>query len=184
MSEIISVIDLAAEQGVLKQTVFKVMKRLGIEPTKRLGAKSRGQAVSYITQDEARIVIETIRPQLRTGEPRSNPAQADAVLNERGIFYLLMLEPKTDPSRFKVGFAASLPERLRHLRCSAPFAEVVATWPCKRLWERTAIDCITVGCDKLHTEVFRAASLLPVRERCDRFFALMPKVAGQRTGAI
>ena len=32
-------------------------------------------------------------------------------------------------SCFKVGFAVSLPERLRSLKCSAPFLKVVASWP-------------------------------------------------------
>ena len=41
-------------------------------------------------------------------------------------------------------------------------------------WERAAIDCITAGCDQLHTEVFRAVSLTPVSERGQAFFSMMP----------
>ena len=176
---LISVIDLAAQNGFFKQTVFKVIKRLGIEPTKRLGANSRGQVVAYITQEEARIVVEEMRsgPSSGLSQAEGDCSIVEAVLDERGVFYLLSLEPKSDPGRFKVGFAAGLPERLRQLRCSAPFAEVVATWPCKRLWERTAIECVADGAERIHTEVFRAASLASVREKCERFFALMPKIA-------
>jgi hypothetical protein len=173
---LISVIDLAAQHGLLKQTIFKVLKRLGIEPTKQPGTNSRGQVISYITQEEARTVIEAIRSGRQPPDEDASSA-AEVVLDERGVFYFLALEPKSDPGRFKVGFAASLPERLRQLRCSAPFLEVVATWPCKRLWERTAIDCVTDGCERIHTEVFRTASLTPIRERCERFFAQMPKLA-------
>ena len=61
-------------------------------------------------------------------------------IEEQGVFYLLLLETEHDPSRFKVGFEISLSERLRALRCSAPLLEVVKTWPCKSLWERTAIE--------------------------------------------
>jgi hypothetical protein len=176
---LISVIDLAAQHGLFKQTIFKVLKRLGIEPTKRPGANSRGQVISYITQQEARTIIEAIRSgrQSDASLDQDSSSVADFVLDERGVFYLLSLEPTSDPGRFKVGFAASLPERLRQLRCSAPFAKIVATWPCKRLWERTAIDCVSDGCERIHTEVFRAASLAPIRERCERFFAQMPKLA-------
>jgi len=39
---LISVIDLATHHGIHKQTVFKVLKRFGIEPTKRRGANNRG----------------------------------------------------------------------------------------------------------------------------------------------
>jgi hypothetical protein len=153
---VISVIDLAAQQGLLKQTIFKVLKRLGIEPTKRLGANSRGQIVAYITEDEGRTVIEALRSGRSSSAFEDQDASLipEAALDERGVFYLLSLEPKTDPGRFKVGFAASLPERLRQLRCSAPFAEVVATWPCKRIWERTAIECVADGSERIHTEFF------------------------------
>src|SRR5262249_9241148 len=58
----ISVIELAAQNGFLKQSVFKVIKRLGIEPIKRLGTNSRGQAVAYITKEEAQIVVAALRP--------------------------------------------------------------------------------------------------------------------------
>ncbi len=170
---------MANQHGVLKQTIFKVLKRLRIEPTKRLGANSRGQVVAYITQEEARIVVDALRSGRSSGAcGGADPASvAEVLLDEQGVFYLLSLEPKNDPGRFKVGFAASLPERLRQLRCSAPFIEVVATWPCKRLWERTAIDCVSEGCERIHTEVFRTASLTSVREKCERFFNLMPKIA-------
>lgn len=175
----ISVIDLATHHGIRKQTIFKVLRRLGIEPTKRRGANNRGQIIAYIEQDEARIVIDTLRSGSSSNEHggEGSSSISDVVLADQGVFYLLSLEPESDPGRFKVGFASSLPERLRQLRCSAPFAEVVATWPCKRLWERTAIECIADGCKRIHTEVFRTTSLKTVQERCDRFFALMPKLA-------
>ena len=182
--DFISVIDLAARHGIHKQTVFKVLKRFGIEPTKRRGASNRGQSISYITQDEARIVVDALRSSdssSASGDGDS-PSIPEVLLAEKGVFYLLSLEPESDPGRFKVGFAASLPERLRQLRCSAPFAVVVATWPCKRLWERTAIECVAEGCERIHTEVFRTTSLESVRAKCERFFALMPKIAEPGAG--
>ena len=94
-----------------------------------------------------------------------------------GVFYLLRLEPEHDPSRFKVRFANNLNERLRHLRCAAPYTQVMNTWPCRRLWEKTAIECVTDGCERLHTEVSRSLSLETIEEKCAEFFALMPKLA-------
>lgn len=174
---LISVIDLAANHGKLKQSIFKVLKKHHIEPTKRMGANNRGQVVSYITQEEASIVASVLAARRSTVKDENSGSISDVLLAERGVFYLLALEPKTDPGRFKVGFAASLPERLRQLRCSAPFAEVAATWPCKRLWEKTAIDCIAAGCERVHTEIFRTGSLASVREKCERFFGMMPKLS-------
>ena len=49
-------------------------------------------------------------------------------------------------------------------------------WPCRRTWERAAIDCMTAGLEQLHTEVFRGPSLPEVLARGERFFAVMPVV--------
>jgi len=95
--------------------------------------------------------------------------------DDSGYFYLVELEPAHDPGRFKVGFTAELEGRIRKHRCSAPFARYVKTWPSRRLWERAAIDCTTDGCERLHTEVFRASSLEVVATKADAFFAMMPK---------
>lgn len=97
----------------------------------------------------------------------------------RACFTCSNWNPSTIRGRIKVGFAVSLPERLRTLRCSAPFTKVVQTWPCKVLWERTAIESVTDGCKQLHTEVFRTASIESVVQRCDQFFSLMPELQGR-----
>lgn len=160
--EMISVVDLASQCGKRKQTVFKVPRRLSFEPRKPRSAGRRGQLVSYVTAQESSLIVA----ELRSGAQASKSADAvaasvEALPEEHGVFYLLLLEPEHDPGRFKVGFAVSLPERLRTLRCSAPFAKVVRSWPCKMLWERTAIDCVTAGCKQLHTDVFRTESSSP-----------------------
>lgn len=173
----ISVIDLAAQYGMRKQTVFKVLARLGIKTVQRPGNSktNRGQKIAYISGGDAQRFVEEIQSTAAVNRSAADKDGPDTAIAERGVFYLLQLEPAHDPGRFKVGFAASLPERLRSLKCSAPFTTVLATWPCKNLWERTAIDCVTQGCERLHTEVFRTESIEGVRQRCERFFELMPK---------
>ena len=181
---LISVKDFATQNGLLRQTVFKVLRRLEVEPSKaRGGDQNRGQTISYITEDDARRVLEALasRGTASNGQQGEEPEFTDAVLYDIGIFYLLCLEPDHDPSRIKVGFASNLNERLRQLRCSAPYAKVVRTWQCRRLWERTAIECVTEGCERLHTEVFRAQSIDAVEARCEQFFALMPQLAGRQS---
>lgn len=179
MSEdLISVTDFAHQLGKRKQTVFKVLKRLGIETQKHRSSNHRGQSISYITLEESRLVAAEL---LSAAPPVESNNEADgalseALLDEQGVFYLLVLEPNHDPGRFKVGFTTSLSERLRALRSSAPFIKVVRTWPCKRLWEKTAIDSVTDGCERLHTEVFRTLTIETVLQRCEQFFGLMPKL--------
>ncbi len=175
---LISVIDLASQLGKRKQSIFKVLRRLGIEATKAPGANSRGAMIAYVTNDEAGLVRADLASRLEPVDPDENgDGPYDAALPaQQGAFYLLLLEPDHDPGRFKVGFATSLPERLRALRCSAPFTTVVKSWPCKILWEKTAIECVTQGCERLHTEVFRTASIESVVDKCEQFFRIMPNL--------
>ncbi len=96
-----------------------------------------------------------------------------------GVFYLIQLEPMHDPGRIKLGFATNIKERLRSHKTAAPFSKAVKTWPCKLLWEKTAIDSVSQGCEKLHTEVFRSKSIEVIQSRCEKFFALMPTIEGK-----
>ena len=181
---LISVKEFAEANGLLRQTVFKVLKRLDVEPSKsRGGSQNRGQTIAYITEHDAHRVLEALASS-RNFQSEQEDEEADlpdAVLYDIGVFYLLRLEPDHDPNRFKVGFASNLNERLRQHRCSAPFVQVVKTWPCRRLWEKTAIECVTDGCERLHTEVFRAQSLEMVEAKCAQFFALMPQLGGSQS---
>ena len=45
-NDLIAVRDVAAEHGKRKQTVFKVLKRLGIETTKQRAASAKNQLIS------------------------------------------------------------------------------------------------------------------------------------------
>jgi hypothetical protein len=176
--DLISVIDVARQHGKRKASVFKVVKRLGITPAKCRSESSKNQLVACITQEEFRLItVELQRVTDRDDAEASDEDRPDDFVSaEVGVSYLIQLEPEFDPGRFNVGFAAGMAERLRQLRCSAPFATVLQTWPCRRLWEKTVIDSVAVGCERLHTEVFRAGSLVEVIGRCERFFAVMPPV--------
>jgi hypothetical protein len=184
-NDMISVIDAARELGKPKQTIFKIMRRLGVAGSKRRDSSKGNQVISYITRTE----LDRLRSELNTRRNRSQAVEnnlevSDFISAELGVFYLIQLEPEHDPRRFKVGFAANMTDRLRSLRCSAPFAAVLKTWPCRRLWEKTAIDCVTVNCKQVHTEVFRSDSVQEVMVRCDRFFGMMPLLTENGKGAL
>jgi hypothetical protein len=176
--DLISVIDVASQTGERKQRIFKILKRLGIETSKMRSAANRGQLIAYITAEEFRRVCGDMKASASPDSEGREEAQTtpEVLLAEQGVFYLLMLEPDHDTGRFKLGFATDVRGRIRQLRCSAPFLKIVRTWPCKKLWERTAINCITEGCERLHTEVFRTPDLKTITARCDAFFGLMPNL--------
>lgn len=176
-NEMISVIEAGRQLERRKSTIFKVMKRLDIHAHKRRDSNSGNQVVAYLTHDDFIRVKETLIAGSSDKSEEGESGNGDAFISaEIGVFYLIKLEPDHDPLRFKVGFAANINERLRALRCSAPFSIVVKSWPCRRLWEKTAIDCVTFGCDRLHTEVFRCSSLETVTAKCEQFFGMMPPI--------
>jgi len=172
---LISVIAAAAELGKRRQTIHKIVNRLKIEKKLRRDPSKGNQKVTYITQaDFARVRSELDRKASRSEDAGSE--NGDLNSPDEGVFYLAQLEPDFDPGRFKVGHADYMPERLATHRCSAPSTTVLKTWPCKKKWEKTAMDAVTVGCEQLHTEVFRTDSLEEVAARCDKFFAMMPEL--------
>ena len=143
--ERIAIVDLADELQIRKQRIFKIIRRLGIRPTQRRESTRGNQNVATINRVEAAAIRDELtradahddRKDIGL-EPESAPTSY--LSDELGIFYLIRLEPDHDPKRFKVGFTTDLAGRLRKHRCSAPFAQCVKTWPCRRTWERAAID--------------------------------------------
>lgn len=168
--ETISVIDVAKSLGKQKAHIFKILGRLGIETVKEKNSAAKGQKISYITTEDYEKIKEYLAG--AESEPGVSATQADV----GGVFYLIQLEPEHDPGRFKLGFATNIEERLRSHKTAAPFSKVLRTWPCKLLWEKTAIECASQGCVRVHTEVFRTESIDKVQSRCEQFFKLMPEV--------
>ncbi len=172
----IAVVDLADDLEVRKQRIFKILPRLGIVPTQRRELGRGNQQVATISSLEAATIrVAILGAGEGTGEGTVYPSAGGA--DDAGFFYLIQLEPEHDPGRFKVGFTSDLDGRLQKHRCSAPFAKYVGTWPCRRTWERAAIDCSTDGCERLHTEVFRANSPDLPTSRAQRFFSMMPALS-------
>ena len=154
---------------------------MSIRHIKRREPERGNQLIATLTPAEAariRSEIARRRAQRRSEDgPEEGDAQSPYVADEVGVFYIIQLEPQFDPGRFKLGWAGDIEERLRKHRCVAPFAKCVKKWPCRRAWEQTAIHKVADGSERLHTEVFRAASLMEVVERAEAFFSMMPKVA-------
>jgi hypothetical protein len=177
--ERIAIVDLADDLQVRKQRIFKILRRLDIRPTRRREPNRGNQNVATVSPSEAAAIrAEIVRSSDTSGTGSSASAGSAAVFSsdDVGFFYLIQLEPDHDPGRFKVGFTMDLDGRLQKHRCAAPFAQHLKSWPCKRIWERAAIDCVTNGSERLHTEVFRAASLEQLAARAQAFFSMMPRL--------
>ncbi len=174
--ERIAIADLADELQVRKQRIFKILKRLGITPTQRREPTRGNQMIATVTIGEAHAIRTEIEQVSSNGGPAEGRPGLQAT-DDAGYFYFIQLEPTLDAGRFKVGFTVDLDGRLQKHRCSAPFASYVKYWPCLRAWERTAIDCVTDACERLHTEVFRSTDIRQPLSRAESFFSLMPTVS-------
>jgi len=175
--ERIAIVDLADDLQVRKQRIFKVVRRIGIRPMQRREPSRGNQNVATVTPNEASAIrAEIVKSSDTPGADSGLALGAPAVYysDDVGFFYLIQLEPGHDPGRFKVGFTTDLEGR-KH-RCAEPFAQYLCSFPAKRAWERVAIDCVTNGCEELHTEVFRAESLEQVANRAQSFFSMMPSL--------
>ena len=164
--ELISIIDIAEIHGKRRQSLHKIVSRLGFNVVKKKSDKGRGQSINHITAADYEVLKKHLQRVVKSA--------AETAIVGSGAFYVIQLEPQLDPGRIKVGFTENLDERLRSHRTSAPFAEIVASWPCKSLWERTAIECVTQSSEQLYSEVFRTESIGNLIERGNCFFDLMP----------
>jgi len=173
----IAIVDLADELQVRKQRIFKLLPRLGIRTSQRREPDRGNQNVAMVSLEEAAMIRREIA---KSAEVADGDLPGGTTLNlfsdDAGFFYLVQLEPDHDPGRFKVGFTTDLDGRLQKHRCSAPFAKYLKSWPCRRVWERAAIDCVTNGTEQLHTEVFRTGSMEDIAKKADAFFSLMPSL--------
>src|SRR5262245_61808484 len=99
MNDLISVRDVAAQHGKRKQTVFKILKRLGIRTRKERSASGKNQVVAYITQDELKLVKSELLAVPTDGEADVTGRNGADFSGEQGVFYLIQLEPEFDPGR-------------------------------------------------------------------------------------
>ncbi len=168
---LVSIAEVADDLQSRKQSIFRIVRRLGIQTTKQRDPDRGNQLVDLIAVTD----VQSVRDALLAGRRVAASDQSSLSLDgETGYFYIIQLEPEHDRGRFKVGFTTDVEGRLAKHRCSAPFAVCLRSWPCRRTWERAAMDCVAIGSERLHNEVFRCPDLEHVLSRGDSFFALMP----------
>lgn len=159
---------LAAELGLDRSNIRKYALKIGVKPHRRRTADSGGQLTLAVSSAEAEFIRTKRREQgfLESSRP---------VSAEVGVFYIIQLIPDLDPCRLKFGFADDIRARLDQHRTSAPTAAVVKTWPCRRAWEGTVIDCLAAaGCKLILNEVYECGDVTAIVGRADAIFALLP----------
>jgi hypothetical protein len=168
IEEFVSLKQLAEAIGLDRSNTRKYVLKLGIKPHKRRTPDSRNQLTLAVTKDEAeRIITER--------ETQGFTSSAKIVESDIGVFYVIQLVPDLDPRRVKLGFALNLNERLAQHKTAAPTATVMKSWPCRRAWELTAMDCLSSeNCRLILNEVFECDDLDALLRHGNDFFALLP----------
>ena len=164
--EYVSFKQLASELGMDRSHARKYVLKLGVKPASRRTPDSGGQLTLTASTAEATLIR-------RTREEQGFDS-ARTVTAETGFFYVIQLVPDLDPKRVKLGFASNVATRLAEHRTAAPTAKLLKLWPCKRNWERTAIDALAVGGRLILNEVFEFSDVEALIKRGDELFALLP----------
>lgn len=166
--DLVSLKTLADLLKLDRSNTRKYVKKLGIVPRKSRTPDSGNQLTLVVTRDEADRIVGDRDAK---GFLRSDKI----VESETGVFYVIQLIPEFDPKRIKLGFALDLRERLAQHRTAAPTAKALKSWPCRRVWESTVIDCLASrNCRHIANEVFECDDLEGLLCLGDQLFSLLP----------
>jgi hypothetical protein len=97
-----------------------------------------------------------------------------AAKERAGHFYVIQLQPQADPLLVKLGWATDVLRRLKSHRSvlSAPDAQIIQAWPCRREWEGAAMEAVSESnCAAGWAEVYRCANLGDLTARAEIFFS-------------
>ena len=170
--ELVSLRGLAEMLGINQSQTRKYVLKLGYTPPQARTPDSRGKLTYVFTKEEAEDIIATRRRQgFMMGDTRGTPVVSEDV----GVFYIIQIVPELDPNRLKFGFAANVQERLAQHRTSAPTGCILRSWPSRRTWEPTLLDCLASrGCELILNEVYECGDLEALLDYAEALFKLLP----------
>ncbi len=173
-TEYITLAAIAEELGMDRSRLRRYAIKNNFVPFMVRTPESQWQKTLALSPEDAEALIQT-----RTNEGYifgENGTGTTMVIADKGVFYMLLLIPEFSQTRIKIGFAGDLSDRIAAHRTTCPTLAVLKSWPCKRSWEKVAIDCVSVECQQVGQEVFDCPDTGALISRIDAFFALMPSV--------
>lgn len=166
--EYVSMKELAQRLGMDRSHARRYVLKLGYSFHKRRTPNSGNQLTLCVSGAEADEIVSQ-------RADKGFIASTAVAISDVGVFYVIQLVPDLDPKRLKLGFAESLEQRLSQHRTAAPTARLLRAWPCKRSWELTAMDALTLqGCRLILNEVFECDEPEALVRRGDAFFSMLP----------
>lgn len=173
-SEWVSIKELCVTLGLDRTHLRRYARKLGFHFEQMRTPDSRNQLTLCLSRVDAERLY-AMREEM--GFNNSGVVTPTDV----GVFYVIQVVPELAPGRVKLGFTENLEKRLAEHRTSAPTAQALANWGCRRAWERTVMDALTsTGCALILNEVFQCDDLDDLVQRGDTLFELLPE-PGQST---
>lgn len=162
---------LAEEWGIDKSSARKYVKNHGFDFARVRGEDRTHQLVLALKTEDAEMLRE-----MRSNEGYTT-GTSQPVTNGAGVLYVVQIMPDADPSRIKLGYATDATRRLASYRTISPTAIIIKTWPCRSIWEQTAIDSLTAeNCTLIGGEVFTCTDIERLIQRGDTFFSYLPSL--------
>ena len=165
---LVTIAELAERLGMDRSHARRFILKAGFEFLRTRTAASRRQLTLALSQTDAATVY---RIRAERGFNGDRPSKA-----AKGRFYVIIIAPEMDARRVKLGYADDVDNRLATYRTLSPSAKVVASWPCKRVWEAAALDFVGKDCERIGQEVYLCKSIKAIVRAGERFFAMAPEV--------
>ncbi len=164
----ISIKEIAQTLGMDRSHARKFAIKCGFEFAKQRTADSGNQLTLVLPEEKAQLLYQK-RKDLGFTEDNI------LVSSDIGFFYIIQLIPEFDKNRIKLGYANDVRDRLAQHRTSAPTAVLLKSYPCKREWEKTIIDFISLKhCRLINSEVYEAIDVEKMVEYADQLFSIIP----------
>src|SRR5262245_42995636 len=169
-TEFVFLADLARQMGMERSNARKYILDLGFHFTKiRSREKNNALMLALSVEDAESILARRQHAGFHGDQIPLNDA------NGHGVFYIVQPLPRLDPQRLKLGFTGSIEQRMLSYRAICPEAVVLQTWPCKAIWEKTAIAAISRGAsEQLGQELFRCPDVENILQQAHTFFSMLP----------
>jgi hypothetical protein len=179
MSDLLDFHDIATQCNVSYDTVRRTIKKIGDDLSIEVQRKrnNKGTLSTCLSVEDANKLISYFESRKSTADFEGQ----ECASRKFGYFYIIQLVPEALPNRVKLGYTEDLKQRLREHQTSAPTAQLIGQWRCKRYWEQTATDSITrESCKLVLNEVYEADTAELIH-RAEEFFALMPSRSHKHT---
>ena len=175
--ELVTLRELSEEFEIDISSMHKYAKKISAR-TLSIRPQGRGQKMSAVTSEEAdRIRTKRIEDGFMPNAGRRETRTVNNPGTDDGEFYVVQLDPVVRRDRIKLGFARNASDRLADYHTSNPEAQLLRSWPCKRVWERAAMAAVTNSdvFQLVSGEVYDCHDLNVMFERANRFFGMMPR---------